>query len=366
MSDKQTVKFGDICHEVKLTTKDPIADGYDRYIGLEHLDSGSLKIKRWGIIAEDNPSFTRVFKKGHILFGKRRPYLKKAAIAEFDGICSGDIIVLQKNDLHPISKLTKFIVQSDAFWEHAVKNSSGSLSPRTKYSSISKFEIQSLNSEKIKTSFSILEKTYLCVLKADRAYESIKTLIEKMLISELTGNEKNSISLKHMCTVISGQHIAASLYHDTPSGTPYLTGPDDFKEGKIEVTKYTNHPKAMCIPGDTLLTVKGSGVGKSVIADSEYCISRQLMSIRSKEVSSFFAFLLVQAIAGKLKELSSGVIPGITKSEVENFLVKNIRTNREKVEKTFKEILKEKETVKNQYKNNKYLLNTLTNRLLGI
>ena len=78
MSEKQTVKFGDICREVKLTTKDPIADGYERYIGLEHLDSGSLKIKRWGMIAEDNPSFTRVFKKGHILFGKRRPYLKKA------------------------------------------------------------------------------------------------------------------------------------------------------------------------------------------------------------------------------------------------------------------------------------------------
>ena len=46
MTDKQTVKFGDICREVKLTTKDPIADGYERYIGLEHLDSGSLKIKR--------------------------------------------------------------------------------------------------------------------------------------------------------------------------------------------------------------------------------------------------------------------------------------------------------------------------------
>lgn len=77
MTDKQCVKFGDICREVKLTTKDPLADGYERYIGLEHLDSGSLKIKRWGMIAKDNPSFNRVFKKGNILFGKRRPYLKK-------------------------------------------------------------------------------------------------------------------------------------------------------------------------------------------------------------------------------------------------------------------------------------------------
>ncbi len=142
MTDKQTVKFGDICREVKLTTKDPIADGYERYIGLEHLDSGSLKIKRWGVIAEDNPSFTRVFKKGHILFGKRRPYLKKAAIAEFDGICSGDIIVLEPKSNSLLStELVRHFVQSEAVWNWAVLHSSGSLSPRTKFSVLSKLEI---------------------------------------------------------------------------------------------------------------------------------------------------------------------------------------------------------------------------------
>ena len=117
MTDKQTVKFGDICREVKLTTKDPIADGYERYIGLEHLDSGSLKIKRWGLIEEDKPSFTRVFKKGQILFGKRRPYLKKAAIAEFDGICSGDIIVMEpKSGCGVNHNLIPYIVQSGSLW----------------------------------------------------------------------------------------------------------------------------------------------------------------------------------------------------------------------------------------------------------
>ncbi|MGL6494669.1 restriction endonuclease subunit S [Aeromonas veronii] len=142
MSDKQTVKFGDIFREVKLATKDPIADGYERYIGLEHLDSGSLRIKRYGIISEDNPSFTRVFKKGHILFGKRRPYLKKAAIAEFDGICSGDIIVMEPKYSPLLSnELVRHLVQSEPVWNWAVLNSSGSLSPRTKFSILSKLEI---------------------------------------------------------------------------------------------------------------------------------------------------------------------------------------------------------------------------------
>ncbi|OQK50255.1 hypothetical protein XM75_c11832 [Vibrio vulnificus] len=140
MTDKQTVKFGDICKEIKLTTKDPIADGYERYIGLEHLDSGSLKIKRWGMIADDSPSFTRAFKKGQILLGKRRPYLKKAAVAEFDGICSGDIIVLEPNIEHILPSVFHLLFKNGKFWDFAIQTSSGSLSPRTKFSSLKDFE----------------------------------------------------------------------------------------------------------------------------------------------------------------------------------------------------------------------------------
>ncbi|EPL8093406.1 restriction endonuclease subunit S [Morganella morganii] len=146
MTDKQTIKFGDICREVKLTTKDPIADGYERYIGLEHLDSDSLKISRWGITAEDNPAFTRVFKKGHVLFGKRRPYLKKAAIAEFDGVCSGDIIVLESKGNVVNKSLLPFIITSESFWDWAIRTSSGSLSPRTKFKALSEFKINELDS----------------------------------------------------------------------------------------------------------------------------------------------------------------------------------------------------------------------------
>ena len=34
------------------------------------------------------------FQAGDVLFGKRRAYLKKVAVADFDGICSGDILCL--------------------------------------------------------------------------------------------------------------------------------------------------------------------------------------------------------------------------------------------------------------------------------
>jgi type I restriction enzyme, S subunit len=160
---KQTVKFGDICREVKLSSKDPLAEGYDKYIGLEHLDSGSLKIKRWGSIAEDNPSFTRVFKKGQILFGRRRAYLKKAAIAEFDGICSGDIIVMEPHKDSNYRSLLPYVIHSDLFWDWAIKNSAGGLSPRTKFKSLAEFTFNRMTAtqlEGLSKAFDLLKTTF--------------------------------------------------------------------------------------------------------------------------------------------------------------------------------------------------------------
>lgn len=136
----QMIRFGDIAQESKGSSKDPIADGYERYIGLEHMDSQSLRILRWGSIAEDNPTFSKTFKAGQILFGRRRAYLKKAAVPDFDGICSGDIIVIEPKGNLILPELLPFIIQSDVFFEWAIKHSAGGLSPRTKFKSLAEFK----------------------------------------------------------------------------------------------------------------------------------------------------------------------------------------------------------------------------------
>ncbi|MGR2700850.1 MULTISPECIES: restriction endonuclease subunit S [Vibrio harveyi group] len=188
MTDKQTVKFGDICKEVKLTTKDPIGDGYERYIGLEHLDSGSLQIKRWGTIAEDSPSFTRVFKKGQILFGKRRPYLRKAAIADFDGICSGDIIVLESRK--GIRKgLLPYLIQSESFWEWSIKNSSGSLSPRTKFKSLAEYRFYLSEDAQQKQQETILEKATEIESLASECESSRAILVDMLTLHNTHSNQ---------------------------------------------------------------------------------------------------------------------------------------------------------------------------------
>lgn len=148
---RKIMKLNEICTEPKLTSSNPLKDGYDRYVGLEHIDSNSLTISRWGDIAKDKPSFIKVFKKGHILLGKRRPYLRKAAIAHFDGICSGDIIVLEANQAVVNPELFPFLIHSNKLWSHAIKTSSGSLSPRTKFKDLGKveFSLPDLDGQKI-------------------------------------------------------------------------------------------------------------------------------------------------------------------------------------------------------------------------
>jgi len=159
----QIVRFGEVAKEVKATTSDPVADGLEFYVGLEHLDPQSLRIQRKGVIAEDNPTFTRRFKPGQILFGKRRAYQKKAAVADFSGICSGDILVMEAKPGKIIPGLLPFIVQSDLFFDWAVKTSSGSLSPRTKWKSLAEFEFPMPPPARQKAILEVLEKVEDCV-----------------------------------------------------------------------------------------------------------------------------------------------------------------------------------------------------------
>ncbi len=134
-----SVAFGDVVKLSKERSSDPEADGYERYIGLEHIDPGELRVRRWGDIA-DGVTFTSVFHAGQVLFGKRRAYQQKVAVADFSGVCSGDIYVLEPKGDKLLPELLPFICQTDAFFDHAVGTSVGSLSPRTNWKSLADFE----------------------------------------------------------------------------------------------------------------------------------------------------------------------------------------------------------------------------------
>ncbi len=132
------IKFGEVVAEPKEICKDIVAEGIEHVVGLEHIDTGDLHLRKSATI-EESTTFSKKFRKGDVLFGRRRAYLKKAAQADFDGICSGDITVFRaKKDLS--SALLPFIVNNDKFFDYAVKHSAGGLSPRVKFKDLANYE----------------------------------------------------------------------------------------------------------------------------------------------------------------------------------------------------------------------------------
>lgn len=136
------VKFGDVVRNVNENSLDLEGDGIDRVVGLDHLDPGSLSLVRWDNITDlpDGTTFTRKFKSGHVLFGKRRAYQRKVAVPDFQGVCSGDILVFEPADKPLLTEFLPYLVQSDGFFDHALGTSAGSLSPRTKWAELAKYE----------------------------------------------------------------------------------------------------------------------------------------------------------------------------------------------------------------------------------
>ena len=133
------ISLGEVCRNVNETIRNPAESDIERYIGLEHIEPGNLHILTWGSVS-DGTTFTKRFTAGQVLFGKRRAYQKKSAVADFDGICSGDILVLEANEKVIDKNLFPFLISSDRFFDYAVQTSAGSLSPRTKFQDLAKFE----------------------------------------------------------------------------------------------------------------------------------------------------------------------------------------------------------------------------------
>lgn len=132
-------RFDEVCRQVNEATKDPAAEGLDHVIGLEHIEPNNLHIAQWDTL-EKETTFTRKFKKGQVLFGRRRAYQRKVAYAEFDGICSGDILVFEAIDEVMLPELLPFLIQSEGFFQKALETSAGSLSPRTKFKELADYE----------------------------------------------------------------------------------------------------------------------------------------------------------------------------------------------------------------------------------
>jgi type I restriction enzyme, S subunit len=132
-------KFGELADNVTESVSADQEANLDRAVGLEHLQPETPELTAWAPRAD--AGFTRRFRRGQVLFGKRRAYQRKAAVADFDGVCSGDILVFEAHPERLLPELLIYVVRSDAFVDHALGTSAGSMSPRTRWRDLEAFPL---------------------------------------------------------------------------------------------------------------------------------------------------------------------------------------------------------------------------------
>jgi type I restriction enzyme S subunit len=307
------VTFGDVVKEVRQSTKDPVADGIERVVGLEHIEPECIHLRNWASIEEET-TFTKTFRKGHVLFGRRRAYLKKAARAEFDGICSGDITVMEaKDDLLP--ELLPFLVCNDKFFDYAVQHSAGGLSPRTKFKDLANYEFllppkdqQAKLAELLWAADSTIQQLHELEIRSNKLRSS---LLKKHFREEV----KQSVKLEEIALVNMGQSPPGTSYNSEGLGAPLLNGPTEFTERYPKKVQWTTQPTKLCENGDIIICVRGNTTGRINIANDEYCIGRGVAAIRGR--SDFLTDYVEHALrfnVGEILRVSAGTtfpnIPG--------------------------------------------------------
>ena len=256
------VKFGDIVKDVKVNV-DRMNNPYEYYVAGDHMDSEDLTIHRKGRFATDDvgPAFVRIFKPGQILYGSRRTYLKKVAVADFSGICANTTFVFESKD-HSIfdQRLLPFIMLSDSFTSWSISKSKGSTNPYVLFSDLAdyEFDLPSLEEQKV-----LADKLW-AAYRLKEGYKKLLCVTDEMVKSqfiEMYHKTHNTQTLESVCAIISKG--ITPKYVDFSSVAVVNQACIQWDGQHLENIKYHNEEilfkKRTLQTGDVLLNATGTG-----------------------------------------------------------------------------------------------------------
>lgn len=227
-------------------------------VGLEHLVPNEMLVRDFEVDTEN--TFTKSFKQGQILFGRRRAYQQKAGVAQFDGICSGDITVIEAIPGKIEPNLLPFIVQNEQFFEHAIQGSAGSLSPRVKWEHLASYEIELPTMEKQR----VLADKLWTAYRLKESYKKLLAATDEMVKSqfiEMYHNTHIEQPLEAVCTIMSKGIMPK--YVESSSVVVINQACVHWEGIRLTNVKYHNEniffKKKLLKTGDVLLNATGNG-----------------------------------------------------------------------------------------------------------
>lgn len=195
----RTWRFDQMAVMVNDRIDNPAEADVERYVGLEHLDSDSLTIRRWGSPSDVEATKLR-FRAGDIIFGRRRVYQRKLAVAHFDGICSAHAMVLRAKPEVALPEFLPYFMQSDLFMERAKQISVGSLSPTINWKTLAQEEFALPPLEEQRIMAGALQSCDRGVETHGRLLDAIWQ-VETSAFSDLTSRSKtHPIGLRELLT----------------------------------------------------------------------------------------------------------------------------------------------------------------------
>ena len=324
------VKLDDVAIEVKETYKGD-KTGYP-IVGLEHISPGEVALSNWSVNTKN--TFSKIFRQGDILFGRRRAYLKKAAIAPFDGICSGDITVIRAKSDKLYPELLPFIIQNEDFFDYAVEKSAGSLSPRVKWEHLKNYKFKLPSLEKQKN----LAELFWSINDSRNAYQKLLQETDELINAQFIERfghlpeqfKHETIELGCIADMLSGGTPSSKHPEYYGDKYPFITTPclgKNYINENDAVTwlseRGVENSSTHIIPAYSITYGNRVGVGKSSINTCEMCTNQDILSFYNintskydllfvkKVMDQYFDYIDLQKRGSTIKGVPSDIVKAI-------------------------------------------------------
>ena len=248
--------LSDLVDVVSEHISNPGTSGFEIFVGLEHYDSGDPVITRYGS-TNNLASSVKHFVSGDILVARRNVYLRRAGVVRFEGVTSGDSIVLRVKDKE-YSDILPFILNTDDFWDYAEQNSDGTMSKRLAPDVLLEYECNIPDNH-----YQIANKLW-AAYHLKESYKRLLTATDEMVKSqfiEMYRRAHKEMTLESVCTIM-GKGITPK-YVDSSSVVVINQACVHWDGQHLENVKYHNKnvpvKKRTLETGDVLLNATGNG-----------------------------------------------------------------------------------------------------------
>jgi len=309
----EMAQFGDVAQNI-VERADPSHTDADIYVGLEHLDSDTPHLHRWGhpsdVIGEK-----LAFKNGDIIFGKRLAYQRKLAIAEFDGICSAHAMVLRPRPERVWPDFFPFFLQSDVFMNRAIEISVGSLSPTINWGTLRDQEFALPPIEEQKRIAEILWAADRSLEEYARAKRELETL-ENQMVTWFLGDSIR-VNLGSLGTWVGGGTPSKVIRSYWTGETPWAS-PKDMRSDELYDTEDHISEEAVAssstkvVPAGSVIVAVRTGILKHTFPVAVACrsmaINQDLKALLPNNV------FLPEFVAAYLRLQAPGILRACVKS----------------------------------------------------